>query len=201
MKKHIFLLISILLFTKISFAEGNIPPIVKKSAFYAGMGFSYMKLNNDLTDEEFNTNAVTLQAGYKYNNYLSVEGRYSHHVGDVEYKHGSTSNPYIDDYPTDFNNIAIYLKPIYPIGNLSLYALIGYGEVELTDIPLGGKYISADRAEDGFQWGAGIDYTFNENISLFVDYVQLYNDTGFDYRAIDADILVDIYTLGISYKF
>ena len=212
MKKFTLSLVSVLALSGFSYAGGNIvpvviapvvvvPEVVDESSFYLGIGFSSMSLNNDLTDEEFSANGVMLQAGYQYNRYIAIEGRYTLHVGDVEYDHGTTSSPDYDNYPTDFTNAAIYLKPMYPIDDFSIYALLGYGEVELTNIPLGGPGISADRAESGFQWGLGASYTFNENISGFIDYVRMYDDTGFDYRAMDADITADAWTLGVSYEF
>lgn len=211
MKYNIFSLVSILAFSGLSFAEGDVEPaeepaIVEPAAidenrFYMGLGFSSMKLDNDLTDEEFSANGIMLQAGYRYNRYIAVEGRYTQHMGDLEYDHGSTGNPDYGDYPADFTNIAIYLKPMYPIGDFSIYALLGYGEVELTNIPLGGAGISADRAESGFQWGLGAEYAFNENISGFIDYVRMYDGTGFDHRATEADIVADVWTLGVFYKF
>ena len=36
---------------------------------------------------------------------------------------------------------------------------------------------------------------------IFIDYVRMYDDTGFDYRAMDADIAADAWTLGVSYTF
>ena len=211
MKKNVLSLVSILALSGLSYAGGDVAPVeepvviapvvIDDSGFYLGVGFSGMSLNNDLTDEEFTANGVMLQAGYQYNRYIAVEGRYMLHIGDVEYTHGSTTNPDYNDYPTDFTNIAIYLKPMYPIGDFSIYALLGYGEVELTNIPLGGPGISADRAESGFQWGLGADYAFNENISGFVDYVRMYDGTGFDYRAMNADIVADVWTLGVNYAF
>jgi len=204
-------IVSVLALSGVSFAGGDIvmveelvavtPVVVDESSFYVGVGFSGMRLNNDLTDEKFSANAVMLQAGYQYNHYLAIEGRYTFHVGDVEYKHGTTINLNYSDYPTDFENVALYLKPMYPIDDFSVYALLGYGEVGLTNIPLGGAGISADRAESGFQWGLGAGYAFSEDISVFVDYVRMYDDTGFDKRAQDANIVADAWTFGISYKF
>ena len=204
-------IVSVLALSGVSFAGGNImmveepiavvPVVVDESSFYVGLGFSSMRLNNDLTDEEFSANAMMLQAGYQYNRYLAIEGRYTFHVGDVEYEHGTTINPDYSDYPTDFENVAVYLKPMYPIDDFSVYALLGYGEVGLTNIPLGGAGISADRAEGGFQWGLGAGYNVNESIAVFVDYVRMYDDIGFDKRAQSADIVADAWTFGISYKF
>ncbi len=211
MNKHFLPLVSLLALGTLSFAGGNIAPIeepaaqapvaapslIDEGSFYLGLGFSGLKLSNDLTNEAFKANGLMLQAGYQYNRYIALEGRYTLSVGAVDYTHGNTINPDYPDYPTDFTNLAIYLKPIYPIGSFSLYALLGYGEVALTNIPIG----DVDRAEARFQWGIGASYSFTETISLFADYVQMYKGTGFDYRAMDADIKADVWTLGVSYRF
>jgi opacity protein-like surface antigen len=84
---------------------------------------------------------------------------------------------------------------MYPIGDFNIYALLGYGGVKLDDLVLGDAY------EDGFQWGLGANYNINENFSVFADYVSLYDDTGFDYRAQLHNIDADTWTVGVSYKF
>lgn len=211
MKKSMISIMSVLALSSVSFAGGDItiaeepevivPVEIDESHFYFGVGLSSMYLKNDLSDEEFSAKGVMLQAGYQYNNYIAIEGRYTMDVGDVEYDHGNTINPDFSDYPTDFSNVAIYLKPMYSIDNFTIYGLLGYGEVGLTNIPLGGVGISADRAESGFQWGLGFDYQLGQNVSVFLDYVRMYDDIGFDKRAQNADIVADAWTLGISYKF
>lgn len=210
MKKNVFTLLTILVLSEIAFAGGNAAPIAlvpvvpivtaEENPFYLGLGYSNMSLNNDLTNEEFSGDAVMIQVGYQYDRNFALEGRYTHHVGDLDYVGGRTINRDNSDYPADFTNMAIYLKPIYPIDNFSIYALLGYGEVELTDIPEWNR-ISADRAESGFQWGLGVAYLFSENMSAFVDYVNMYDDEGFDYRAMNADIIADTWTFGLTYKF
>jgi len=179
----------------------EIPSTTNNSNFYLGLGISNLKLENDFTNESFKTKAITLQAGYTYNKYLAIEGRYTHHIGDVEYDHGSDQrvNAGLDikDYPTDFTNIGLFLKPQYKINDFSLYALLGYGEVKLTNIPLG----DVDRAEDGFQWGLGLAYKITEQVSVYVDYLNMYDDKGFNCRATNQDIKADASTLGITYTF
>jgi len=169
--------------------------------YYFGLGRSDMRLENELTKENFTTRGVTVQLGYDYNQYLAIEGRYTHHVGNVHYNHGKRNqvNEGIDipDYPTDFSNIALYVKPTYSIYNISAYALLGYGQVKLTNIPIG----DVDRAESSFQWGLGASYMITKNISFFIDYINMYEDKGFDYRAKDANIKVDAWTVGFTYKF
>ena len=179
----------------------SVPTVTKDSGFYFGLGFSSMNLDNDFSKEEFSATGAMLQAGYQFNSYLAVEGRYTLNVGDLDYDHGTTGNPDYSDYPGDFSNLAIYVKPMYSFDDLSLYALLGYGEVTLTDLPHPSTSGSVDRAEDGFQWGLGASYTFMDNVSVFVDYVKVYNDKGFDYRAQNADINSDLWTLGVSYGF
>ena len=203
-------LTSMLLCSSLAMAGGDVAPVVDvvepvavvgNSGFYLGLGVSAMSLNNDYSKEEFSSTGVTLQAGYQFNEYIAVEGRYTKNVGDLDYDHGTTANPNYGDYPGDFSNIAIYLKPMYSFDDFSVYALLGYGEVTLTDLPHPSTPGSVDRAEDGFQWGLGGSYAFTENISVFVDYVKMYDDKGFDYRGKKDDIDSDLWTLGVTYKF
>ena len=210
MKKSALSLVSILALSSMVYAGGDIAPVeevvevpivIDDSGFYIGFGISWMSLDNDYNGEEFSANGIILQAGYQINSYFAIEGRYTHDVGDVEYDHGTSINPNYDDYPTDFTNLAVYAKGMYPIGDFTPYVLLVYGEVALTNIPLGGPGISADRAETGFQWGLGASYNFTENIAVFVDYVNMYDGTGFDERAVDVDISADTWTLGVTYKF
>jgi opacity protein-like surface antigen len=187
---------------KIGASENSISFIGDESSFFIGGGLSNMELSNDLTDEAFSAKAVVLQMEYQYNRYIGVLGRYSFNIGSADYSHGITPNPDYTDYPTDFSNMAIYLKAIYPIANFSPYLLLGYGEVELTNAPHSeSSGINVNLSESGFQWGLGIDYAFNDQISIFIDYVQMYDDKGFDGIATDADVTADMWTVGVSYRF
>jgi len=200
-----------LLMQSVAMAGGDIEPIEKpivplplvhdNNGLYLGLGLSSMNLDNDLSKESFSATGIMFQAGYQVNNYLAVEGRYTIHLGNLKYDHGDTTNPNYSDYPSDFSNVGIYLKPMYRIENFSLYGLLGYGEVSLTDLPYPDNEGSVNRAEDGFQWGLGLNYIINQNISMFIDYVNAYDDKGFDYRAQDADISSKLWTLGVSYRF
>ena len=211
MKKITNSLMSVLVMSTLGYAGGNeaitevvpvtIEPVIDSSAFYVGLGVSNMSLRNDVSDEEFTSLGVMLQLGYQINEYLAVEGRYTRNVGDLEYDQGKTANPNYDDYPADFSNMGIYLKPMYAVESFNVYALLGYGQVELTNIPLGGAGISADRAESGFQWGLGASYDVTESTAIFVDYVRFYDDKGFDFRASTADVASEAWTLGVSYRF
>ena len=202
MKKTTLSVVSILALSGLAFAGGDIAPVepvvetpmvVEKSPLYLGLGFGQAKVNNDDTSEEFKSTTMLLQAGYQYNEYIALEGRYTFGL-NMDYSPGSTVSQ-SSDYNGDFSSWGLYVKPMYPIGDFSLYALFGYGGVMLDELAGGDAY------ESGFQWGVGADYAINDNISVFLDYVYLYDDTGFDYRARLDDVNSDTWTFGLSYKF
>ena len=164
--------------------------------FYVGVGASAMKLLNDGTGENFTTDGISMQVGYQYSQYLAFEARYTMSVANIKYDAagGGKSD---SDYPADFTNAALYLKPMYPIGDLSIYGLIGYGEVGITNLPKG----DVDRAEAGLQLGAGLDYRVNNKISVFVDYTLLYDGQGFDNLGISKNHKASMVTFGALYNF
>jgi len=166
----------------------------KESGLYLGFGMGQMQLTDNYSEEFFRTNPVMFQAGYQFNTYIAVEGRYTHSI-TVEYDGGTTSNPDSNDFPTDFTNIGAYLKFIYPYTMVSPYLLLGYGETQLTDIK------GADRAEHGFQWGVGVSYALTEHLTVFIDYSQLYDGTGFDGRAEKRSVDADMFIVGVTYVF
>ncbi len=204
MRKSILSLVSIMALSGLSYAGGSIAPVIDEpivvpelvasnSAFYVGLGFGQSTINDDTTSEEFSSTNFMIQAGYQYNQYIAIEGRYGFGF-DTDYDQGNTNG--MTDYDGDIENWGIYLKPMYPITEeFDIYALLGYGGVALTDIAGGDAY------ESGFQWGLGAQYAVTESISVFADYVKLYDDTGLDYRALLDDIDSDTWTIGVSYKF
>jgi opacity protein-like surface antigen len=203
MKKTTLSMVSILALSGLGFAGGDIAPIetiietqmvMEQNPFYIGLGIGYAQLNDDFTNEEISSNNIMLQSGYKYNEYVALEGRYTFGF-NTDYDRGNLFNSLSGGYDGDVSNWGIYVKPMYPIGNFNIYALLGYGGVMLDDLAGGDAY------EDGFQWGLGADYAVNENFSVFVDYVKLYDDTGFDYRAKNDDVDSNTWTLGVSYRF
>ncbi|MBN2250425.1 MAG: outer membrane beta-barrel protein, partial [Campylobacterales bacterium] len=96
----------------------------------------------------------------------------------------------------DLSNLAIYLKPMYPIGDFALYGLLGYGQTSI-EYEGGGDY-----DDSGFQWGIGAGYNFTESLGAFVDYTVWYDDDSFDDSpAYMSDFKADAITVGITYKF
>lgn len=165
---------------------------------YLGLGVSHMSLVDDTTDEQMTANGISLIVGYQFLPYLAIESRYSKDIGNVKYDHGNNAaHASTDNFPTSFSNLGIYAKPMYQYGDISPYLLLGYGKTKLINIP----YTDSVAVGNNFQWGAGIQYAFSQNIFGFVDYLRLHDGNGFGNSAIDVDVTSELLTLGVTYKF
>lgn len=203
------LLLSIVTST-LMIAGGDIEPVVDipkvmeattpayKTGFYLGLGYSTLELDEDDNGDNDNWtgDAYTLIAGYNYNQYLAVEGRYSSTVGDLSYESNGASSV---DYDGTISNFAVYLKPQYPMGALSVYALLGYGQVSVDYTNEGGY----EGDQNSFQWGIGGAYSLTDSVDVFVDYTQFYNDSSFDDQLLLSPNDYDIngLTFGVNYRF
>lgn len=212
MKKITLSLVSLLMLSGLSYAGGDIEPVesveipvVDNSAFYVGLGYGYFNQSSDnialsgVPDMEFEANTLLFQAGYQYNQYVAVEGRYWVGLGKITQDGGL--NP--GDHSGDFDAWGIYVKPMYPVTeDFDIYALLGYADTSVS-------YASGEYWDtDGFSWGIGAQYAVTENVLLFADYVNLGTSDSFDYRSdpvvisdVDADIDLYTFNVGISYKF
>jgi len=204
MKKSVLSIVSILALSGMAYAGGDIAPIeepviipvVDDSGFYIGVGYSILNYNetyNDGVTADVDLQGITGIVGYQFNSYISLEGRYTSDVGgsDEDWSDGRTRT----DIENEMSNLALYVKPSYQIDSFKLYALLGYGQMTY-------QYKATEEQKDsGFQWGLGAGYNFTDNISIFVDYTKLYDDTGLDNYIADVDYDADAWTFGISYLF
>jgi len=148
----------------------NIPEVEESTgSFYVGAGYSYINLDADIVEHD--SDAALLLAGYNFNQYIGVEARYAGLTDCID-------------------NAAIYVKPMYPIGDAAkVYALLGYGDTSYDNGVV-------DNSENGFQWGLGANYSVTENIGVFADYTNLYDDT---FAGVDST--VDAINVGVTYTF
>ncbi|HEO99259.1 MAG TPA: porin family protein [Epsilonproteobacteria bacterium] len=185
--------------------EEVVAPAPEKSGFYVGAGVSFLsweeKANTGevgdvmlaYNDLEATWTGGTILAGYQFNPYIAVEGRYAMSFTDASWE---ANGGYDWDDGSDLSNLAIYLKPMYPIGDFALYGLLGYGQTSI-EYEGGGDY-----DDSGFQWGIGAGYNFTESLGAFVDYTVWYDDDSFDDSpAYMSDFKADAITVGITYKF
>jgi len=210
MKKFNFSLVTILAMSTFAIAGGNIAPVVEEpvvvpepvvvsdSGFYVGIAYSL--INSDITnivkDIDLDMGAVMLDAGYKFNDYIAVEGRYWIGVDEDCLS--------LDAIETDTDAWGIYVKPMYPVtDSLDIYGLLGYGSASLNDA------ITFDGDVEGISWGVGASYSFTDNISVFVDYVAFTEDTITNNKLTNIvgmndteyDHSFDTVNFGVNYKF
>lgn len=214
----------------------EVAPAQDDSGFYIGGAYSLVNTSIDYHDsygmlvdgnqyeqsgtDERDDNGYMLLAGYKYNQYVAIEGRYWGSMHDRSWESSSTLNGQPDgswdNSDGDFEAWGIYVKPMYPVTEtFDVYALLGYGNTSIHD-----KFYTIDGAgpdlldEDGFQWGIGASYAFTENLSLFADYVALcddvdqsadwnaiYTNSYWDYDTTDIEVSVYTVNFGLMYKF
>ena len=200
MKKFNLSLVAVLTMGTLAMAGGDIAPVepmvetpmVEEStpgAFYLGLAYgaassdvgeTYTPISGPLEvyshDNDYDT--IMLQAGYKFNPYIAVEGRYWFDL----------------DNSTD--TWGIYAKPMYPVTDaIDIYGLLGYAS---SDADYG---VDAD----GFSWGIGGAYAFSDNVAVFVDYTSMYDDDdtvgyiGGDSSKFNTEITS--WNFGVTYTF
>jgi len=201
MKRVVLSTMTAVAMSTFAFAGGDIAPVEPvvevpevvstPGSFYVGLGYSYVDMNigahGEVPEDDATANSVLLLAGYNFNEYIGIEGRYTANVGDISYDLGN-------DASDDMTNIGGYLKLMYPVEQLNVYALLGYGKVTYDN-----GIQSA--SESGFQWGIGANYALTDNVDVFVDYTRLYDGTSFGYHWVSADITVDAVSVGVTYTF
>ncbi|BAF73229.1 outer membrane protein [Sulfurovum sp. NBC37-1] len=190
------------------------PVIESTGNFY--LGLAYGALNGETTetatapsgatfvntpiDDTFSE--VMIQAGYNFNDYIAVEGRYWFGMSET------INYTFVGNQDTTIDAWGIYVKPQYPVTDaFNIYALLGYGSADLSIDNVAGTgldYVSD--SVDGFSWGLGASYEVTENVAFFVDYVNIYDDndnyynasTGYEY---DVDNTIQSWNFGVTYNF
>jgi len=204
MKKIGFSLLTVMALSNVSFAGGDIAPVIEPaiivpmvddsvSGFYAGLGASVASTREadtnffDVEDGQDRTGDIALVAGYDINEYVAVEGRYQFSVAEENI--------------LDKKSWGIFVKPQYPVTeDFKVYGLLGFGGLDVSGTNHLGANIAAD--DTGFQWGLGASYEVYENISIFIDYLNIASGmptTAFVTSNVEIDS--DAFTVGAIYHF
>ncbi len=167
------------------------PAPAELTGFYIGGGHAY--IDGEATDYfdtvEVTNNALDLRAGYNFNDYIAVEGRYAIGASDTVQFNGFDTS-----FEADYDTWGVFVKPQYPIGDASVYALLGYGNID-------GTFNGVNELdEDGFQWGLGAKYAVTTNVEVFADYINVYDDT-VTIEGEDIDFDAYTVTVGVNYRF
>jgi opacity protein-like surface antigen len=184
----------------LAYGAGNIESTID---YYEDTSYSTTSMEDESWTNDFDYGTIMLQAGYKFNSYIAIEGRYWLGLDESVTIYDMEDD---EDYTGDLNinTWGIYVKPMYPVTDaFDIYALLGYASSE---IEFDGE--SADDDLDGFSWGIGMAYSFNDNLSLFVDYVNMYNDDesyvimGDGWNGdVEVEDTISTWNFGVTYKF
>ena len=203
MKKNIVALSALAAISTSLFAGGNYaaiapvveePVVVDNSSFYVGLGLSAVSARDAAVSMDiFNAKHgqdrlgnILFQAGYNYNEYIAVEGRYTTGISNEDL--------------VEMSGWSLFVKPQYPVTeDFNIYALLGFGGITLDAVNNSG----VDVDETGFQWGLGLSYDITDSIAIFADYTNLANDMdGYYYTSPDLlQVDVDAFNVGVTYKF
>jgi opacity protein-like surface antigen len=211
MKKFNLSLVAILATSTFSLAGGDIAPVepvietpveYDASAFYIGLGYGGMKakLDTDLFNINKHSdtfNQVMFQAGYSFNEYIAIEGRYYWGTDNSDWSHWHAWSP-LRSQNVSADSWDIFVKPMYPVtDSFDIYALLGYGETSF-DYSYGESNFGDT---GGFAWGLGAKYDFSDNWSVFVDYIDQEDGNlgGLVNNFIDIDF--DTWSVGVTYTF
>jgi len=159
---------------------------------YVGLAVSEMAVRSDdrvnlFGDEKHQDQqlGVTAVIGYNFMKYLGAELRAALSVSEE-----NAGQDNLAEY-------GIYLKPQYPVlDNLNIYGLLGYSAINMSDpaTSTNANDNPFDGDNQGFSFGAGLDYGVTENISVFTDVVNYLRDYGGSNSTWGANV-------GVKYNF
>ncbi len=225
MKNIVLSAVAVLAMSSFAVAGGDIAPVEEPivvveevmpstGSFYLGLAYGFMNAEIDDTtyprggvltetvlDEDFS--AIMINAGYDFNQYVGIEGRYWFGLeSSSTLGRGSIGNNINADVTIDA--WGVYVKPMYPVSEaFNIYALLGYAGADL-EVDSANYTFKTDSV-DGFSWGLGAEYKFSNAWGLFVDYVSVYDndedfilDTGVDGN---TEATISAFNLGVNYRF
>lgn len=156
----------------------------KEQGFFLGGGATYAwenfddddieDLNNDpdisgLTADFDDAWGLNLFAGYKFMRYLAIEANYNYYEDfDLDVDARVFDIPVSLEFDVEVWTLTADLIAMYPVYNDRLvpYLRLGGGYM---DAEIEGYGADEDESDFAFNLGAGIDYYFNESVSLGFD--------------------------------
>jgi outer membrane immunogenic protein len=143
--------------------------------FLGAMG-GVMQFDEETTDDTLDLPALTGRVGYDFNQWFGVEGRI-----------GTT---FEDD--VEFSGITVDVKVPYFVSalaklgwrsddmGLGVYGLAGFTHAKFeASTDFGGAEITVDESDEGFSFGGGAEYFFDEHNGMNVEFMR-YLDSDLD---------------------
>jgi len=189
---------NVLLATVVSITIGTSTMNADDSGLYFGLGYAATNIDigqiysdpNKQKLVDASTDSVILLAGYDFNQYIGVEGRYYLNASSAAFDYYLGDTPLKGTYKAE--SFTLYAKPQYNLGVITLYGLVG---VAFNDYTLTSLLNDGSNNEAIFSWGGGAKFNVTQSLGLFVDYTDLGESTNFTTTDLSS------WNLGVSYKF
>ena len=161
------------------------------SSLYAGLGLSELSIRKTSSSLSFasakkgqdRVGNFDIIVGYNFSENFDIEGRLGTSLTQGDFSKDTTAS--------------LFLKPKIDVNDdITAYALLGVGYTKLNST----NGSNVDAKQTAFQWGLGGQYKIQNNISLFMDYVQLGRDIKGQFLT-DNKAYADALTVGILYHF
>lgn len=161
---------------------------VTASANSAGSGYigalaSHYTFDVSGTSEDLNPTGLTLRGGYFLTDFIAVEGRLGTGLNDDNIS-GTNVDVELDQL------MGVYATGYLPVNDVfSFYGLLGftYAEAKISN-----HFASASDDDDGFSYGAGVQFDFTPQIAGQLEYVSYLSKSDYDLNAA---------SIGLSYNF
>ena len=167
------------------------------NGLYLGLGYAAtnVKLTIDgLPQDKQNlldaaTDSVVLIAGYDFNQYIGAEGRYYLNASSIAFDYYLGNTPLQGTYKAE--SFALYAKPQYNLGLITLYGLLGVSFNNYTVNTL----LAGSNNDALFSWGGGAKFNVTQSLGLFVDYTDMGKSNNITNTNLTS------WNLGVSYRF
>lgn len=142
----------------------------QRSPWYGELGYTWMKV--DAVGTSARTGLIRGIIGYEFGPYWALEGMLGGGVSDdTKNVVGADGKQHDVNFKSD-TMYGLWVKPKYDFGNgFELFGRFGWSHVKVktsSDAP----DLTTDNAQDGFNWGAGVNYHFNPKMYVGADWLQ-----------------------------
>ncbi len=153
--------------------------------FYVGAQYNVHSLESDTGTGDMGSLGVA--TGYKFNQYISIEGRADLGIKDYSETEDDGTVLTIDAK----NSLSAYIKGSYPLSKqFTVYGLAGFHNTKYElSVHYQGLSASVSEKESGFAYGAGVEFSPTQNWSFGLEYVVLPEAELLEGFTLDADNL------------
>ncbi|MYM63070.1 porin family protein [Pseudomaricurvus sp. HS19] len=169
------------------------PALALDSGWYAGASYAQTSYKESGLSE-LDLSALQAQGGYRLTPHLALETRLGLGVGDDSTRE-SIYGERVDATAEIDYVVSGFAKAILPLDAVELYVIAGvtYASIEY-DVRLVdyGYSASGDDSGSDFSYGAGLAVNPNDNVSVFIEYVNYYDKD---------EVEIDGYNVGVNFYF